>query len=359
MPAIISALSVVLNVVIISALIPAMKNDIAVMQGQAGAIQNQVNSFTQSVNSMQTSLLYINDKVNGADTRISAFYSNLNATEAAITAFQDSTQADLQHLQNTSALLLTGFHQSSADFQQRLSSNLTAAEQRTDLLQQQVADAQKSLQSSMTQLLSVDANLTAKAAFYFAAADSSLQLLRATNDSAVEQVESLRSDFVQRVVPQVTADLQSLNQSAEVSLLRDDLGRMVALNLSASIAAVAFTDPPHYVGDAATGLGSVFLGGWSAPQPERRVRFWRDRNVVHVEGYTTTNTACAGSCDIFRLPVGYRPANNPIYPVYSSAVQYVSIDTEGMVRGSVNGHVATSIDAAMLSGISFSVVPQP
>ena len=169
-----------LNVIILSALIPSLRNDVTYMQGQTAQISAQVNT-------MQQSLLGINDKINGADTAINTFNANLasvnsqfNATEAYISAFQTSTKADLQAMKDQSVSILASFQQASTAYEQQLNVTLTSAQAQASTIEQQLAAAQSSLQLVLQQLAqqnaTIQAQLAQQASSYTAAADSSSRI---------------------------------------------------------------------------------------------------------------------------------------------------------------------------------------
>ena len=193
-PAIISICSVILNVVIISRLIPDMQSSINVMQGQAQSVQSQVNTITSLI-------VGVNDKINDANNKIDTFNGlvcsvtqTLNATESNIAAFGAQAQSDIAVLRKTSASLLLSF------------------ENRTTILQQQLNASQVLADATLARAQSVVTILDLKAA-------TSMQQLLATNTSAILRIEAVRDDFTSRIVPQVNADLQSLNMSSSISAL--------------------------------------------------------------------------------------------------------------------------------------------
>ncbi len=220
MPAVISACGVLLNVLILSLIIPQMKNDIATMQGQSASIQSQVNA-------MQQSLLGINDKINGAGTAIAAFYSRLddatqtlNTTETNIRAFSDSTQQELQQMSNTSATILAGFYTSGTLYQQQLNTSLILAQQQATVIQQEVAVAQANVVVALGVLQNQTTSSSQKLGdlffSYSASMNASLEEMREINSSVV----GVRDDFVERVMPMVMAEMQSLNQSVSALSIR-------------------------------------------------------------------------------------------------------------------------------------------
>lgn len=226
-PSIISLLSVVLNVVIISALIPNLRNDVTFMQGQAASIQSQVNSFSQT-------LVDLSGKIVGADAVINSFYGRLdsisstfNATESSIRAFRSETEADLQIMKTTATEVLASFDTTATKFDRQLNATLMVAELQAAALQSQMnqaeADVTSLLQTLQVQSAQSLADIESASDTALSTATVSLQQLRAANVSALAQLQSLRDDFVDRVVPEVTADLQSLNQSIAIAQLTDSL----------------------------------------------------------------------------------------------------------------------------------------
>ena len=98
-PALISLVSVILNVIILSALIPSLRNDVTFMQGQSSAIQHQVDQ-------MQGALYSINDKINGADTTITLFNSQLSGITQSI----NMTRLELHFNQMPKQISLHSLH---------------------------------------------------------------------------------------------------------------------------------------------------------------------------------------------------------------------------------------------------------
>jgi hypothetical protein len=216
----ISIVAIVLQVLILSILIPQMKNDITMMQGQTLSTQSQVNS-------MQGLLLGLQSQIDGAGSSIAGFYADLdgitrtfNATQASILQFSSSTKADLVQMQATSMVTLQTFQSSSSNF----SAQMASAQQKADAITGQLTSAQATVDRALASLLSnstaAQAAIVSTAAQYTSAAQTSLQQLLTMNATAVSDLLSTRNEFVQVTVPAVTASLQSLNQSAAIADLQ-------------------------------------------------------------------------------------------------------------------------------------------
>lgn len=116
----------------------------------------------------------------------------------------------------------------------------------------------------------------------------------------------------------------------------------------------------HFVGDAATGLGTAFLNGWTnydaAAQPVgRALCFYKDRGRVYIEG-VVKNGASGSVC--FTLPVGYRPfaqTNNPVTMLQaaSAGVAQIGIAVNGdFTIGNVTAGTNVT-NFTTISGVSF------
>jgi hypothetical protein len=90
----------------------------------------------------------------------------------------------------------------------------------------------------------------------------------------------------------------------------------------------------HEVGNAANGLGAVFINGWSAGENEA-VTFQKDNmGYVHIDGKAVIGSGSS----VFTLPVGYRPKHvrSFMVPKHSGKVPpsyvRVKIDSDGTIQ---------------------------
>jgi predicted nucleic acid-binding Zn-ribbon protein len=247
-PSIISLVSVVLNVVIVGLLIPNMKNEIAVMQGQSNSVQSQVNT-------MHTSLLTINDKINGVDNRIVDFNRNLdaisntfNSTQSNIQRFADTTFNRLTNLNSSSLAILDSFQQRSVTFQANLDFSLSTASAHAALLDSTIASSQSAAQAVSYAAIAQFNNASGQLQTQL---NASTQLLQRISTS-VETVQAIRDEFVTVLVPSALADLRSLNASLHlrVDALEADLSAMrtgIATLSSRATAIETLTGPSSLV----------------------------------------------------------------------------------------------------------------
>lgn len=108
-PSVISLLSVVLNIVILSALIPQMKQDISYVQGQSNAIQSQINT-------VQLLLSALNEQTRDAQAAVAVFNSEavtiqqqFNATRTDLASFTADAQQQIDAMQNATQTLSSDF----------------------------------------------------------------------------------------------------------------------------------------------------------------------------------------------------------------------------------------------------------
>jgi predicted nucleic acid-binding Zn-ribbon protein len=203
----------ILNVVILTLIIPPLQHKIAFMEGQATSIQSQVNN-------VQAILVGLSKEITQADAAIGAFNAQMagiqhkfNVTETQIDATLVYAQGVLLDITNTSAETAAQFDRSSAAFSQQLNTSLGVAERLVATIQGQVSSAQANVSSTLALL----ANQTAASRLQLAG--QYLSYLASFNASAAA-VAAVRDDFVLRVVPDTEARLSALNQTAAIAALR-------------------------------------------------------------------------------------------------------------------------------------------
>ena len=256
-PVDISLLSVILNVVIISALIPSFRNDVYVMQGRTDEI-------SRSVGTVNLRLDAINKDINTATSAIATFNGDLatasqsvNLTKIELGVIQVSAITDIQLLKVSTL--------------SQLNQSLSQAAALTIEARQ--------LESSVGQIVDILNNITT----------SSVTTLRQLNNTAVDLMATIRDDFVQRVVPQTETDLLMLSAQLNQQLT----------NLTQQITQPS--DRFHYIGAS----GEIpFMNGWGVKGDATPPRFWKDRGVVHLDGVIASGDS---SQAMFYLPEGYRP----------------------------------------------------
>jgi hypothetical protein len=274
-PSVISLFSVVLNVIILSALIPSLRHDVTFVQGQASSIQS-------TVNTLQQSLLTINDKINGADTAVTTFNRQLaditqsvNATKIEIAGIQQNAIGDIQ------ALAATTLGQ--------LNSSLVSVAALTIIAN----NLQVNLGTSVTLLQNISSASIASLESTAAAAKADLLAINTS-------VTLNAANFITNILPLLSNDL--LTVKIEQSVLTGQIQLL---------ANQSYIDPLHIVGDPATGLATTWVNMLpyydQTLYPGFRVpRFWVDRNIVHLEGMMKSS-GCNAPCVAFTLPPGYRP----------------------------------------------------
>lgn len=191
LPSIISICSVILNVIIISRLIPDMQSSISEMQGQAQSVQTQVNSINSLLFAVNNEIRDAESKIDVFNGKVAAVTQTLNTTQADIATFSQTTLEQLNDLQTTAALTIDGFKNSSVAIQRQLNAS------------QEVADA------TLGRLNQASASLDMKAAAYTAAANDSLQQLLLTNHTVITRVEAVRDDFTTRIAPEAAAAIDA------------------------------------------------------------------------------------------------------------------------------------------------------
>ena len=119
-PSLTSLLSVILNIIILSALIPSLRQDVTYMQGQAASLQATVGNINTIVSGL-------GGRIDSANTQITAFDNNakvitalFNETQTNIAAFKEQTQTDFLSLRATAAVSLSEFRNGSALIERQL-----------------------------------------------------------------------------------------------------------------------------------------------------------------------------------------------------------------------------------------------
>lgn len=106
----------------------------------------------------------------------------------------------------------------------------------------------------------------------------------------------------------------------------------------------------HTVGDATTGLGTVFAAGWSNLGGTGSVQFRKDPfGRVWVRGFPTKSSAPALGEAIFTLPIGYRPPASTYFATWTNGTPNV-----GEVYVQSTGQVTVYNPVAGLTGLSLS-----
>lgn len=135
------------------------------------------------------------------------------------------------------------------------------------------------------------------------------------------------------------------------------IGQQVELDQRLSLVERSLPEPMHFVGDAATGLGTTFLHSWvnndnglTVPTAgQRNAGFYKHEGRVYLSGVVRTGTV---GQSVFTLPVGYRlQYSDAYYPVVSfGTIGFVIVDFTGqvVVGGGSNTYV-------FLEGIDFRV----
>lgn len=165
LPSVISLLSVILNVVILSALIPSMKSDIAYVQGQSDSVQHQVDSWFEKINS-----------ANGAITEFNGNLASINGSVSQAQATAD-------------------------DAQQRAASSLA-------FIVLQTNSFYANLNDSIHNAAMVGAQLTSQAS-------SAMSLLSTFNSSLQSQMQSMQNTF--RAVTNFLPDLSTSAGAADIT----------------------------------------------------------------------------------------------------------------------------------------------
>ena len=124
--------------------------------------------------------------------------------------------------------------------------------------------------------------------------------------------------------------------------------------IATSFAAPTFDDF-HFVGNATNGLGTTFMNGW-ATDPLHPVRFWIDRNMVHLQGRATGQYGVG----LFYLPLGYRPREPLIYvtvpsPSSQPSQRALILITPSSGQVGIVGENGVTADCN-LDGFSFSLL---
>lgn len=84
-----SLLSVLLNVIILSLLIPSLRSDVSYMQGAVNNMQTQMSSYTGLLLQLQAEMASADSAVTAFTSQLGAIQSLFNATEASIDRFAD------------------------------------------------------------------------------------------------------------------------------------------------------------------------------------------------------------------------------------------------------------------------------
>ncbi len=204
-PSIISLLSVVLNIVVLSVLLPNLRSDVRFMQGQTSELNLMVTNMQQSVS---TVLAQVNLQVDAVTMRMNAFNAELdgsearfNATELRITTTLDHANGILDLLTNGTIAAVTLFAQAQTHFEQQSNASILEVRSETAQLEQRVSTAQGQLNGTL-QLLQTE---TA----------SSMSQIVAANSSAVQVALSFERD----VIPAFEMQMRSLNVTRRLNAL--------------------------------------------------------------------------------------------------------------------------------------------
>lgn len=350
-PSIISLLSVLLNVIIISALIPNLRNDVTYMQGQAASIQSTVNSLQQTMVSLQKQISDTGSAINTFNGQIASIQASFNATETAITAFELGASENIAQMQQQSSSILASFQDRSHSIGAQLNLTLSNANTLAATLQSNITDAEGKVSAAIQSVTAATdaslATLSAQASDY-----------NSTSMQALTQMTAVRDIFVQQTVPQVTANLQSLNQSAAIAKLQTLFTNSIAslaTQIGSSVTALtarmdhesrlesirpyltmtqAQTSckngsvtlvPRNYMGQTGAAICAANTGGVSTPLTCAEVRFWFfPAGATNPEPYSSADIACTVPV-VAAWPFGWQTvvtpdAYSPEWSIYFYAV---------------------------------------
>jgi hypothetical protein len=268
---------------------------------QADAQQSLISLYSSQIAALQAANSTVMNKIVSGQVQQNS-QGALISSQGALISSHGAMIASLQAA-NSSAQVFAAALSSRLAIVETSSAILTYQASMSAVIQQQLSDQVTSLQTSNVSVQTLLATLTARV--------TSLEGLSGGNTALVMQ----HSTQIASQALQVTS-LQSSNvtlfgaiaqESARMSLLTLQLTALItAPDVSVQIAALqsanvtlsarlsAFINSSavegyHFVGSGAAGscLGTALQAGWTAfeayPSP-RAPRFWRDRNMVYIEG---------------------------------------------------------------------------
>lgn len=188
-PAVVSLISVILNVVILSLLIPSIRSDVTYMQGQTASMQQQLNNANQQIIAVNQLLNTATSTVAQFDAQVGSITAQFNNAQTLIANWSTDSANDLLHMESTANALLSNFMLTSIQLEQELKSTLN----------QSRADAAQ---------LEFEANITAS--------------IDALNLPYLKsELQSISDDFTQHVIPSFERTMAAMNQTALDEAMRN------------------------------------------------------------------------------------------------------------------------------------------